>query len=137
MAPFFSYRTFASVKAAVGEAAGTTAGEGVSAAVAEAMFGISCLGNKRASRRRRATGNGRWLALGSHEGAEAGDGLADDQVLHLIRAFVGVERLGIVEEARDVVIGDDAVAPEDLTAPGYRLARFRRAECFREGRVVI
>src|SRR5258708_7110948 len=72
-----------------------------------------------------------------HEGAEAGDGLADNQVLHLIRAFVGVERLGIVEEARDIVIGNDAVAAQDLTAPGHRLPRFRRAECLREGRMVI
>ena len=46
-----------------------------------------------------------------------GDGLADDQVLHLIRAFVGVERLGIGEEARDVVVGDDAVAAQHLAAP--------------------
>src|SRR5262249_34930025 len=33
------------------------------------------------------------------EGAEARDGLADDQVLHLVRALVGVEGLGIREEA--------------------------------------
>jgi hypothetical protein len=46
-----------------------------------------------------------------------GDGLADDQILHLIRTFVGVERLGIGEEARDVVVGDDAIATEDLAAP--------------------
>jgi hypothetical protein len=41
-------------------------------------------------------GNGvRPEAFASHEGAEAGDRLADDQGLHLIGAFVGIERLGI------------------------------------------
>ena len=38
MAPFFSYATFARVSAAVGEAVGATAGEGVSVAAAWAMF---------------------------------------------------------------------------------------------------
>ena len=33
-------------------------------------------------------GERRRFALGSHECAEAGDGLADDQILHLIRSFV-------------------------------------------------
>ena len=74
---------------------------------------ISCLKGEPATERR---------PLVSHEGAEAGDGLADDQILHLIRAFVGVERFGIGEEARDVVVGDDAVAAQQLAAPGDRLA---------------
>ena len=51
------------------------------------------------------------------EGAYAGDGLADDQILHLIRALVGIECLGIGEEARDIVIGDDPVAAQQLAAP--------------------
>ena len=53
----------------------------------------------------------------SQKGAVTGDGLADDQILHLISAFVGVERLGIGEETRDVVVGDDAVAAQDLATP--------------------
>jgi hypothetical protein len=53
----------------------------------------------------------------SDEGAVAGDGFADDQVLHLIGAFVGIQRLGIAEEARDIVVGDDAVAAQDLATP--------------------
>ena len=57
----------------------------------------------------------RWFAL--DKGAHAGDGLADDQILHLIRAFVGVERLGIGEETRNVVVGDDAIAAQQLAAP--------------------
>jgi hypothetical protein len=53
----------------------------------------------------------------SHEGAVAGDGFADDQILHLIRALVGVQRLRIGEEAREIVVGDDAVAAQDLASP--------------------
>ena len=53
----------------------------------------------------------------SDEGAVTGDGFADDQILHLIGAFVGVQRLRIGEEARDIVVGDDAVAAQDLAAP--------------------
>src|SRR5882762_4023428 len=49
---------------------------------------------------------------GSHESAEAGNGLAENQVLHLKRAFVGVERLGIGEEARHVVVCDYAVSAQ-------------------------
>ena len=63
--------------------------------------------------RRRSAG----AAEMSHEGAVTGDGFADDQILHLIGAFVGVQRLGIVEEARDIVVGDDAVAAQDLASP--------------------
>src|SRR6266849_8733973 len=50
----------------------------------------------------------RWL----HEGTEAGNGLAENQVLHLERAFVGVERFGIGEEARHVVVCDYAVSAQ-------------------------
>src|SRR5882762_9992890 len=73
----------------------------------------------------------------SHEGAEAGDGLADDQILHLIGAFVGVERLGVREEAGDVVVGDDAVAAQQLAAPRDGLARSSRAERLGERRVMV
>src|SRR5260370_22995859 len=64
----------------------------------------------------------------SHEGAEAGDSLADDQILHLIRAFVGVERFTIREEACRLVVGNDSVAAHQLTGPGNRLAAFGRGE---------
>src|ERR1700677_2595453 len=73
----------------------------------------------------------------SHEGAVTGDGLADDQILHLIGAFVGVQCLGIGEEAREVVVGDNAVAAQDLAAPCDRLARFRRAERLRQRRMMV
>jgi hypothetical protein len=48
----------------------------------------------------------------SHEGAKPGNGFADDQILHLIRAFVRVQRLGVGEEARGIVVGDDTVAAQ-------------------------
>src|SRR5271167_3851557 len=60
----------------------------------------------------------------SREGADAGDSLADDQILHLIRAFVGVQRFTIREEACRLVVGNDSVAADQLTGPGNRLAAF-------------
>src|SRR5205809_2997024 len=59
----------------------------------------------------------------SDEGAEAGYGFPDDELLHLERAFVGVERLGVREEARHVVVEEDAVAAEQLPRPRHHLAR--------------
>jgi hypothetical protein len=46
------------------------------------------------------------------EGAQAGNGLAENQVLHLERALVGVESFRIHEESPDVVVSGDAVAAE-------------------------
>ena len=62
---------------------------------------------------------------------------ADDQILHLIRAFVGVERFGIGEEARDFVVGDDAVAAEQLAGPCDGLGALGRAERFGERRMGV
>jgi hypothetical protein len=39
-------------------------------------------------------------------------------MLHLIGAFVGIERLGIREEARNVVVDEDAVAPKRYRTKG-------------------
>src|SRR5262245_22779091 len=64
----------------------------------------------------------------SNEGAEAGDGLADDQVLHLEGAFVGVDRFPVGEEACDVVVDQDPVAAHQLARPGDGLARFGGTE---------
>src|SRR5437868_7343073 len=112
--PLFSYRTFASVGAAV-------AGLMVVLLVRSELLEAA----------------GSWKPIGLHEGAEARDGLADDQVLHLERAFVGVERFGIREEACDVVVGDDAVAAEQLPRPRDGLAAPGRAERLRERRVGV
>src|SRR6266702_8901189 len=81
----------------------------------------------------------RWLrGLGvSHERAESGHGLADDEVLHLERALVGVERLRVGEEARDLVVEGDAIAAEQLAAPRHGLAHPHRAERLRERRLMV
>src|ERR1700733_2021946 len=73
-------------------------------------------------------GVGAPVAEMSREGADAGDGLADDQILHLIRAFVGVQRFTIREEACRLVVGNDSVAADQLAGPGNRLAAFGCSE---------
>src|SRR5215475_13772373 len=73
----------------------------------------------------------------SDEGAEPGDRLADDQVLHLVRALVGIESLGIGKEAGDVVVDDNAVAAEHLSRPGDRLTRLGRRERLGKRRLLI
>src|SRR5207249_9896397 len=42
------------------------------------------------------------------KGAEACYGFADDEVLHLVGALVGVERFAVVEKASDLVVGHNA-----------------------------
>src|ERR1700758_2020772 len=71
------------------------------------------------------------------EGTQAGHGLADNQVLHLVGAFVGVEGFGVGEEASHVVVGDDAVSAAHLAGPSDRLAALGRAERFRECRMRV
>src|SRR3981189_385118 len=44
-----------------------------------------------------------------HECAGARDGAADDQRVHLARALVGVDRLGVGDEASYVVVQQDSV----------------------------
>src|SRR6202042_2596664 len=57
-----------------------------------------------------------WPAS-SNESAETRNGLSKDQVLHLKRAFVGVEGFAVRKEARDFVVGDDAVTAQELAGP--------------------
>src|SRR5882724_3164145 len=64
------------------------------------------------------------------EGAETGNGLAENQVLHLERALVGVESFRIHEEPPDVVLSGDAVAAEQLASPRDRLAALGCREGF-------
>src|SRR3984957_16556063 len=73
----------------------------------------------------------------SNEGAEPRNGLPKDQILHLKRAFVGVERFAIRKEARDFVVGDDAVTAQELAGPCNGLAALGRAERFRKRRVRV
>src|ERR1700682_1488946 len=74
---------------------------------------------------------------GSHEGADARHGLADDQILHLERAFVGIERFGICKEASDVGFDDNAVSTEQLASPRHRLTQSGCAERLGERRMMI
>src|SRR5882724_7841656 len=64
-----------------------------------------------------------------HEGAEAGYGFADDQVLHLECAFVGIKRFRIREETADVIVGGDTVSAAQLSGPCDCLAALSRSEC--------
>src|SRR5262249_43020257 len=75
--------------------------------------------------------------LALHKGAEDGDRFANDQVLHLIRALVGVKRFGISKETRDAVVGENAVASEQLSRPGDRLTRLGRRERLRKRRLLF
>ena len=53
-------------------------------------------------------------------------GLADDQVLHLEGALVGVERLGVGEEAATLLSTMMPLPPQHLARPGDRFAHPRR-----------
>src|SRR6266403_995893 len=64
------------------------------------------------------------------ECAETSNGLAENQVLHLERALVGVKGFRIHEEPPDVVFSGDAVATEQLACPRDRLAAFGGGEGF-------
>src|SRR6188472_2872976 len=73
------------------------------------------------------------LGLGLHKGTQPCDGFAENEVLHLICAFITEKRFGVSEESPDVVIDRNAVAAEYLPAPRYSLATLgggkRLGEC--------
>src|ERR1700690_1229950 len=56
------------------------------------------------------------------EGAETGYGFAENQVLNLECAFIGVERFRIRKKAANVVVCGDAIPPQKFSRPGARLA---------------
>src|SRR6202034_171695 len=58
---------------------------------------------------------------GSDEGAETGDGAADDERVDLAGALVGVDRLRVGDEPADLVFQQDAVPAEQLTRVADRL----------------
>src|ERR1700719_2527600 len=68
-----------------------------------------------------------------NESAQAGNGLAQNQVLHLERTLVGVQSFRIHEESPDVVVSGDAVAAEQLARPRDRLAALGCREGFGKG----
>src|SRR5712671_1254247 len=66
------------------------------------------------------------------ECAEPGYGFAENQVLDLEGAFVGVERFRIGKEAGNVVVCDDAITAQQLPRPCDRLAALGGGECLGE-----
>src|SRR5436190_14650398 len=108
MAPFFSYKTFSSVNAVTGEL------------IKIPPVFVSQL-----------------LHPHLHKGAETSDGLAYDQVLHLIGAFVGVERFGVREKTSSLIVSDDAVASENFSGPRDRLATLGCAERLGQRRMSV
>src|ERR1700722_11887343 len=129
---FFSYKTFARLSAAA-VAFSTNATPGEPMAMSPKFPVLEFLAHAVGQ-----DGNGvRPEAFASHEGTQASDGLADDQILHLICAFVGVERFAIRKEPRGLVVGDDAIAAEQLSSPGDGLAALGRAESLGKGRVGV
>ena len=48
------------------------------------------------------------------EGAAAGDGFADNQRVHLARAFIRIDGFGVGDETTDMVLQQDAVAVEQF-----------------------
>src|SRR5262245_13674057 len=133
MAPFFSYSTLSSFSVAFNSLTGELMAYSSVWARAGEPIGSSPGVSVR-------DGEGGWPCRpvsASHEGAEPGDLLADDQVLHLIRAFVGVECLGIREEPRNVVVDQDAVAAQQLSRPGEGLTRLGRRERLRKRRLLV
>src|SRR6478672_6045852 len=77
------------------------------------------------------------IVMASHECAQAGDGLRDDQRLHLAGALIGVEGLGVGDEAPDVVIEHNPVAAEQLPRPVHGLAHPRAAVSLRQRGLLI
>src|SRR4029077_6310091 len=133
---FFSYKTFARLSAAaVVFSTNAIPGELITSLLTFS-FGLGFLGARRRGGPRGVNGV-RPEAFASHEGAQANDGLANDHILHLICAFVGVERFGIRKEPRGLVVGDDAVAAEQLASPRDGLAALGRAERLGKGRVGV
>src|SRR6202165_957266 len=72
-----------------------------------------------------------------HKRAESCDGAADDQRVHLPRGFVGVDRLGVSDEASDVVLQQDSVTTEQFTCVPDGFAHSNRAPRLRQRRAPV
>src|SRR5215471_18162493 len=71
------------------------------------------------------------------EGAKTRDVLANDQRVHLARAFIGIDSFSIGDEAPNVILEQDAVAAEQFARPAYGLAAPDAAERFRQPRNLV
>src|SRR6266478_2468745 len=77
-------------------------------------------------------GKPQFTSIPLDERAEPGYGFAENQVLNLEGAFVGVERFRIGKEAGNVVVCDDAVTTQKFPRPRDRLAALGSGERLRE-----
>src|ERR1700728_115170 len=62
------------------------------------------------------------IVVSLDEGAQAGDGFAYDQRLHLAGALIGIDALGVGDKSADVVVENNAVAAQQLPRPVHGLA---------------
>ena len=72
------------------------------------------------------------LGPGLQKGTQPCDGFANNEVLHLKRAFITVKRFGVCEESSNVVIDRNAVAAEYLPGPRHSLPTLGRSKCLGE-----
>src|ERR1700730_9985147 len=73
----------------------------------------------------------------SDEGADTGDGAADDERVDLPGALVGVDRLAVGDEPAHLVLQQDAVAAEQLAGVADRLAHPHGAKGLGQRRMVV
>src|SRR5262249_14648110 len=71
------------------------------------------------------------------EGAKTRNVLANDQRVHLARAFIGIDGLGIGDEAPNVVLEKDAVAAKQFARPADSLSAPHAAKRFRQPRDLV
>src|SRR6266581_8484447 len=64
-----------------------------------------------------------------HESAEPRDGLAHNERVHLPGTLIGVDGLGIGDEAANLVVQQNAVGSKQLAREAYGLAHLDRTEC--------
>jgi hypothetical protein len=63
-----------------------------------------------------------------HKGTQPSDGFAQNEVLHLRRAFITDKCFSVREESPDVVIYRKAIASENLPGPCHSLATLGRGK---------
>src|SRR4029077_16520677 len=73
----------------------------------------------------------------SDEGAKSRDRLADDQGVHLRRAFIGIDGLRVGDETPNVVFEQNAIAAKKLACVAYGLAAFDGGESLRKRSMLV
>src|SRR5580704_6102714 len=70
-----------------------------------------------------------------HVGGDAGDALADHQLVNVVGAFVGEDAFEVVHVAHDAVIVDDAIGAEDVASFAGGIQRDAHVVHFEHGDV--